>query len=415
MDFLAESDGPGVPMAARERLCVLALAVALGSPGPAAGAEASAGEQGASAICLEESGWWVPGTRAAQRSDSRRVLGLVVRRDVVLLGEEHDDADHHRWQLQVLAGLHALRPKLVIGFEMFPRRVQPVLDRWVAGELSVTEFLAQTEWDEVWAHPAELYLPLFEFARMNRIPMLALNVDRQLIRKVAASGWAAVPADQREGVGNPAPAPAAYREFLSDVHRQHASLRGGSADGPGPDPAFDRFVESQLVWDRAMAEILARGKAAGGRGPLVVGIVGSGHLRFGHGVAHQLRALGIASTATLLPLPVAGAECTGLPAQLADALFAIPAAREPSAPPRLGIALESRGGQVLISSVGAGSLAESSDLRSGDRIVAVAGRPATDVSMVQGAVRRQPPGTVLPVQIERGEVRREILVRFPVD
>jgi uncharacterized iron-regulated protein len=28
----------------------------------------------------------------------------------VLLGEQHDDEDHHRWQAQVLAGLHALRP-----------------------------------------------------------------------------------------------------------------------------------------------------------------------------------------------------------------------------------------------------------------------------------------------------------------
>jgi hypothetical protein len=64
------------------------------------------------------------------RSASSRCLPTGGR-DVLLLGEQHDDADHHQWQLQVLAGLHALRPEMIIGFEMFPRRVQPVLDRWV--------------------------------------------------------------------------------------------------------------------------------------------------------------------------------------------------------------------------------------------------------------------------------------------
>ncbi|MCK7515243.1 MAG: ChaN family lipoprotein [Desulfobacterales bacterium] len=63
------------------------------------------------------------------------LVAAMAQREAVLLGEQHDDADHHRWQLQMLAALHAQRPNMVIGFEMFPRRVQPALDRWVAGEL----------------------------------------------------------------------------------------------------------------------------------------------------------------------------------------------------------------------------------------------------------------------------------------
>ena len=31
------------------------------------------------------------------------------RQDVVLLGEQHDSEDHHRWQLQMLSALHAQR------------------------------------------------------------------------------------------------------------------------------------------------------------------------------------------------------------------------------------------------------------------------------------------------------------------
>jgi uncharacterized iron-regulated protein len=65
---------------------------------------------------------------------------------------------------------------MLLGLEMFPRRAQPVLDRWVAGELTEAELLTQTEWSKVWGFDPSLYLPLFEFARMNRVPMVALNV-----------------------------------------------------------------------------------------------------------------------------------------------------------------------------------------------------------------------------------------------
>jgi len=71
------------------------------------------------------------------------IIKNAARQDVALLGEQHDQEDHHRWQLQMLAALHAQRPTMVIGFEMFPRRLQPVLDQWVAGTLSPGDFLAQ--------------------------------------------------------------------------------------------------------------------------------------------------------------------------------------------------------------------------------------------------------------------------------
>ena len=34
-------------------------------------------------------------------------MAALARRPVVLLGEQHDNAEHHRWQLQMLAALRA--------------------------------------------------------------------------------------------------------------------------------------------------------------------------------------------------------------------------------------------------------------------------------------------------------------------
>ena len=74
---------------------------------------AATGEARAEKQCVAP-GTWV-------RMQDRRVLtnGEVLKylsqQQVVLLGEHHDNPDHHRWQLQVLAGLYALRQDLAIG------------------------------------------------------------------------------------------------------------------------------------------------------------------------------------------------------------------------------------------------------------------------------------------------------------
>ncbi len=156
--------------------------------------------------CVPVGAWVAPG---GARTDE--VPAALAKRAVVLLGESHDDAEHHRWQLHTIAAMYSRRPDMVLGFEMFPRRVQPVLDRWSKGELGEAAFLRELDWPEIWGHDAELYLPLFHFARMHRLPMLALNVDRATARRVAAAGVAAVPPAEREGVGEPGPASAEYR------------------------------------------------------------------------------------------------------------------------------------------------------------------------------------------------------------
>jgi uncharacterized iron-regulated protein len=389
-------------------LSLLALAVAIAVvsllPGSAA----------VPAACTVPTGWLRVGDGTGASVPANDVLARAAAADVVLLGEQHDEADHHRWQAQVLAGLHALRPQMVVGFEMFPRRVQPVLDRWVAGELSAPALLAQTDWEEVWNFPAALYLPLFEFVRINRLPMLALNVDARLTRAIGDKGWDAVPENEREGVGRAAPASAPYRDFLFSVYREHAHGEGGR-DGRG----FRHFVEAQLNWDRAMAEALAARLASGqgdGRPPLVVGVIGSGHLRHGHGVPHQLRALGVGRVVTLLPLSFADA-CREMQPGLADALFVLPAKPAlPVPPPRLGVQLEDIGGGgsgVRVQAVTAGSLAEKSGLMAGDRLLEVAGRPADQAAAVIARVRTAAPGTWLPLRVARGDATLDIVVRLP--
>jgi len=216
-------------------------------------------------------------------------VGGASRHAVVLLGEEHDRAQDHAWQLSVIKRLYVAEPSLVLGFEMFPRADQPVLDRWVAGRLTEAEFLAQSDWKHVWGFDPELYLPIFGFAREHRIPMIALNVSNRTIHLVSKLGFAGVAAADREGVGTPAPPTPSYRRELADVMAEHA--------GPKLSPErLAHFIDAQLTWDRAMAEAIAAQ-----RGRPVVAIMGAGHLENRNGVPHQLDALGQTGALVLLP------------------------------------------------------------------------------------------------------------------
>jgi uncharacterized iron-regulated protein len=358
------------------------------------------------AACAPAGEWSIPGGGRIAAPD---ILARAATAQVILLGESHDNADHHRWELQTLAALAALRPKLVLGFEMFPRRVQGALDRWVAGELSEEEFLKASDWSRVWGYETAFYLPLFHFARLNRIPMVALNVERDFVREVGSKGLAAVPPEKREGVSTPAAAGEAYLEHLFMSYTQHPEKKE-----PKPsraDPEFLHFVDAQLVWDRAMAQALADAAA---RVPdaLVVGVMGSQHIAHGDGVPHQLQDLGIKHIASLLPWDT-DADCSEFSAGLATAVFGMPAAQTAPPPQRLGIMVETAPDGVRVSAVSAGSVAAATDLRAGDVLVEVAGIAVKTPDEVRTIVGRTAPGTWLPLKAKRQNEMIELTARFP--
>ena len=372
--------------------------------------------------CRDRIAQWLD-PASGERLATPAVFDRLERAAIVLLGESHTALAHHRWQAAVLAGLHARQPRLAVGFEMLPRRAQAALDAWSAGELGEAEFLERVDWQRVWGYDAELYLPLLHFARLHRLPTVALNVERALVSKVGQGGWESVAEADREGVSTPAPASDAYRRSLAELYTLKAGMRaaeeGRDAD-TAPDidevlasEAFARFVDAQLTWDRAMAEALA---AAHRRDPagIVVGIVGRGHLEHGHGIPRQLAALGVGRVEVLLPHD-ADQPCAGLAADLADAIFVVDADGEAATPPRprLGVFIEDADGGVRVTEVFADSVAARSGVEAGDLIVTAAGFATPTTGELIEIIGRQAPGTWLPLGVRRGDRRLDLTARFP--
>jgi uncharacterized iron-regulated protein len=400
---------------------------------PCFNSQGAAEPEAATEPCVALGSWLNPGDTTPQAHDA--ITRSMAERPVVLLGEQHDDAGHHRWQLQMLAGLYAHQPDMVIGFEMFPRASQKALDRWVAGELDEAAFLKEAGWANVWGFGANLYLPMFHFARQNGIPMIALNVDRSLVSRVGKEGWDAVPANERHGLGDPAPARTHYLEYLARIYalKETSRTKRDTAKGEGessdrseatesskPDldaimarDDFQHFVAAQLTWDRAMAEALA---GARGRHPnaLVVGVIGRGHLDHRDGVPHQLADLGIADAAVLLP--VAPKEACAAEVGLADLLFVTARERQGAhgpPKPRLGVLIDTQESGVVIMQVVEGSVAERAGLLAGDIVLSAAGVNIAAVPDLITVIQRQAPGTWLPLAVRRGEIVRAVVAEFP--
>lgn len=247
-------------------------------------------------------------------------MRATAQKQVVLLGEQHDLAEIHRWQMQTAVMLYAHNPKMAVGFEMFPVSKQPVLDKWVAGELTTEEFLTEVEWQKVWGFPPEIYLPLFHFCCQNKIPMVALNCYRELVTRVGKEGWDTIPENERDGLTPAAPALPGYKEFLHSMMGEQMSPMGG---------VTERFIRAQQTWDRAFAVNIAKTLEKYGADTLVVGIIGQGHLQYGFGTPYQLKDLGITDVAVLLPVFDATQDAEKIRG-IADGLFRLDTVEPPA-------------------------------------------------------------------------------------
>lgn len=352
----------------------------------------------------------------------------AARHDVVLLGEAHMNNDHHIWQLQTIAQIHSANPDIILGFEAFPREAQSVLDKWVGGDLSKKEFLKQSGWNDFWRFNPELYMALFNFARINRVPMVALNVNRSLINKVSANGWDSIKKSDRSGITNPATASAGYIKILEDVFKQHDDEKEknnqlkkelAKKELAKKELAFDRFVDVQLTWDRAFAQAIndtIRSNTTAGRNPVMINIIGRGHIDYGFGVSHQLKSLGVNNIISLAPWDdfLHCDQMTNSSIAMADAVFGTAAKIEHdnNAKPKLGVFIEQGEGGVAVKKVAPESIAESAGIKSGDLLIEAAGKKLKEPSDLISTVSNILPGTWLPLKIMRNEKIIDIVAKF---
>lgn len=188
---------------------------------------------------------------------------------IILVGEHHGNTEHHAAQLGVIRSLNETGLQVAIGLEMFKKESQSALDRWVAGEIDDRSF--EKIYYENWNFPWRAYRPIFEYARDHKIPMIGLNVPREITRQVSRAGFKSLSPDQKEMLSEISCI--VDQEYMNYIRQAYVGHSHGQLD-------FTYFCEAQMVWDNAIAvytlDYLKKNPEA-----VVVILTGTGHAQKG--------------------------------------------------------------------------------------------------------------------------------------
>ncbi|MFQ5844748.1 MAG: ChaN family lipoprotein [Planctomycetota bacterium] len=232
--------------------------------------------------------------RTSRETSFQEMVAELARVDVVYVGATHDNAEHHRIQLRILEEMFDRKRLHGIGMEMFQRRFQPALDDYVGGRIDEAELLERTEYRKRWGFDFALYRPILEFARRWRIPIIALNVENEIRRKVSQGGLVAVPDEPRKDLPAIYTDDPAHRAFVWDIFlKMHQDISekdpklkdlGEAARQRELERRFGNFYLVMCLWDDVMADGVFRWFRTAPRDGQLVVLAGSGHLANRYGI-----------------------------------------------------------------------------------------------------------------------------------
>jgi uncharacterized iron-regulated protein len=229
-----------------------------------------------------------------------RMMADTEDSDVIIVAEVHDNKRHHEMQLDIIRSLQAKKIPLAIGLEMFQANNQWQLDDWIEGKMTEQSFKAV--YARNWSYDWSLYRDIFIFARDNRIPMIALNIPKEIVIKVARQGFASLTPEERKNLpsGVTCDINRPQTEFLKrtfqEVFKHEASGK-----------VFTYFCEAQAVRNSGMAMIIANDQKMH-PGRKLVALAGTWHA-VKHGIPERLTGINSTGYKVILPeIPELGAR-----------------------------------------------------------------------------------------------------------
>ena len=207
--------------------------------------------------------------KVSDRSDKTLSAAILesINSQIFFVGEHHDNPKHHANQLEIIREIHekAEQP-MSIGLEMFETRYQLQLDQWTAGDLSLGDFVGiyYENWDLPWI----LYRDIFFYAREHQIPLIALNISRKVVKKVARNGFALLTTEDMVQLpdGITCDVTKEYETCIQRVFGWHGHKNDSFADS----------CEAQVMWDTVMAINILKYLEKNKESKLVV-LAGEGH------------------------------------------------------------------------------------------------------------------------------------------
>ena len=188
----------------------------------------------------------------------------------MLLGEKHDNPDHHALQREILTALIDDAALGAVSFEMMATDVAPRLETLASRSFANSDILAEyIEWDTQgwdWGSYGSLVTAAYE----SGVPIYAGNISRAQISALYASDGPIA-----EGVVGEA----ARAQLRADIDSSHCGML--------PESQFDAMVRVQQGRDESLARSLLDVREAE-KGQVSVLIAGTYHIRQDLGVPNYL-------------------------------------------------------------------------------------------------------------------------------
>ena len=223
--------------------------------------------------------------RSGARLTPAQLVEQLAAAELVLVGEQHDNPDHHRLQLWLLQALAAQRPQGSLLLEMLnPDQQGKVIAAHAATRngQAPADLQAALAWQKNWDWA--LYGPLVRYALAQPYPLQAANLNRGEVMQV----YAARPALQ----GQRSTTAAVRETLLADICESHCGLL--------PEAQLPAMLAVQQQRDRRMAEGLLAAPT-----PALL-LAGGFHARRDLGVPLHLADLGAESGTLVLQLAEVG-------------------------------------------------------------------------------------------------------------
>jgi aminopeptidase N len=290
------------------------------------------------------------------------VMERVAGKKIAYVGENHEQFSHHVMALEIIKDLHRREKKIAIGMEMFQRPFQKVLDDYIEGKIDEKEFLKGTQYFKRWGFDYNLYRPILEFAKSERIPVVALNMRQEIVDSVFRGGFDSLSGEEKELLPSRMDfSDDAYKERLKKVFQEHEDFGAGN---------FNFFYQAQILWDETMSESIDEFLKSHPSDHMVV-LAGNGHLAYGSGIPKRTARRNGYDYAIILN----GAD---LEKDVADYVL-FPKTMPGITSPKLMVLLKEKGGKVEIAGFPPGSNSEKAGVMVGDIFLSIDHTPVRTI------------------------------------
>lgn len=319
-----------------------------GGRSSAGGAQEPSGKRGVEAAGLP---FRVLRARGGQEIAWTAFLAELGRADAICVGENHRNPHDHWAQLHLVDAVTDANRRAgtatALGMEMFQRPFQGVLDDFTARRIDEAALLSRTAWKARWGFDWSLYRPIVLLARERGAALVALNVPRELTRKVARKGVDQLEPAERSQLPQLVLDDAQHRAWWDSIMEEmggdghghaavsvddvedgedgeeegnkdgaHASKPGAADQKKKDEPSSDdgeeadrkaageRMYAAQVLWDESMADGASRwltGSSTPASRRQIVILAGNGHCHES-AVVRRIERRGVKAAVSVRPI-----------------------------------------------------------------------------------------------------------------